>query len=183
VLHKPSANQHVSGSSLRPFRSVDTSSRKIQDDVNQFLESVSDLPNNLRDIYSQLFTENGGPSSVPESLPKPRKYHITATLGEKICMTSATGGLGSLALDHFLNAVHITPSRLILSLRDPSRPPPKYANINLDVRHGGCNKKSSSPAPEAQAYHGPPSPTSQEALRVSSPRCLRTQTASAHPIT
>ena len=64
---------------------------------------------------------------------------MAATLGEKICITSATGGFGSLVLDHSLNTLHIAPSRLILSLRDPSRLPPKYANINLDVRCGDYN--------------------------------------------
>src|SRR5271156_5317355 len=64
---------------------------------------------------------------------------MAATLGEKICITSATGGLGFLVLGHFLNTIHITPSRLILSLRDPSRLPPKNANINLDVHHGDYN--------------------------------------------
>jgi hypothetical protein len=64
---------------------------------------------------------------------------MAATLREKICTTSATGGFGSLVLDHFLNTLHITPSRFTLSLRDPSRLPPKYANINLDVRYGDYN--------------------------------------------
>jgi hypothetical protein len=82
VLHKPSANQHVSGSGLRPFRSVDTSSWKIQDDVNQFPESVSDPPNNLRDIYSQLYTENSGPSSVRNPYPS-RENTYNSDLGRK----------------------------------------------------------------------------------------------------
>lgn len=61
--------------------------------------------------------------------------------GGKICLTSATGGLGSAVLHHLLATLSVPPSRLILSLRnrDPSRLPHPYnttASADLTIRHG-----------------------------------------------
>lgn len=61
----------------------------------------------------------------------------TTPSSEKLCITSATGGLGSLVLQHLLTTLHIPPSSLILSVRDPSRLPPEYATLpGLTIRHG-----------------------------------------------
>jgi uncharacterized protein YbjT (DUF2867 family) len=76
---------------------------------------------------------------------------MVTTTEEKLCITSATGGLGSLVLHHLLHTLHISPSRLILSLRDPSRLPSKYTALSLDVRHGDYNAPETLPTAFASA--------------------------------
>ena len=49
---------------------------------------------------------------------------------DKICLTLASGGLGSATLHHLLHTVRIPPRQLILALRDPAKLP---ANLPSDV--------------------------------------------------
>jgi uncharacterized protein YbjT (DUF2867 family) len=61
--------------------------------------------------------------------------------------------------------------RLILSLRDPSRLPPKYANINLDVLHGDYNN----PNTLLTAFHG-----ASKLLLISYPSIAYSTRVAAH---
>ena len=54
----------------------------------------------------------------------------------KLCITGATGGLGSRVLYHLLHTLNVDPSTLIVSLHTPSKMLQEYAKYNLDVRRG-----------------------------------------------
>ncbi|KAI9849509.1 MAG: hypothetical protein M1837_004129 [Sclerophora amabilis] len=69
----------------------------------------------------------------------------------KICVTGATGGLGSRVLHHLLTTLHIPPSSIIVSLHNPSGLPVDLQNIGLDVRQGDFLRPDTLPAAFAGA--------------------------------
>ncbi|KAI9762692.1 MAG: hypothetical protein M4579_000310 [Chaenotheca gracillima] len=58
----------------------------------------------------------------------------------KICITGATGGLGSRVLHHLLKTLHVPPSSIIVSLHNPAGLPSELQNIGLDIRQGDFQK-------------------------------------------
>ncbi|MCJ1392194.1 hypothetical protein MMC18_005061 [Xylographa bjoerkii] len=72
-----------------------------------------------------------------------------STSKSKICLTGATGGLGSRVLHHLLHTLSIPPSSLVISSQNPS--PSSPSDSGVETRHGDFLNPSTLPSAFAGA--------------------------------
>ncbi|MCJ1285582.1 hypothetical protein MMC26_004923 [Xylographa opegraphella] len=71
-----------------------------------------------------------------------------STSNSKICLTGATGGLGSRVLHHLLHTLSVPPSSIVISTQNPS---PSSSAAGIEARHGDFLKPQTLPSAFADA--------------------------------